>query len=54
MKYRLKPGFPDITCVDGPMALRTYRAGELYTEIPPGYEDRFDPMEEPEEGGEPR
>jgi len=54
MKYRLKPSEPDITCVDGPMALRSYRAGEVYTEIPPECEGRFEPVEESEEGGEQR
>ncbi len=52
MKYRLKPGVPNFTCVDGPMALRSYQAGVYYDEIPQEYGDRFEPVEENEEGGE--
>ena len=48
MKYRMKPDGPDITIVDGPLAGRTYRAGASYDEIPAGYEDRFEPADEPE------
>ncbi len=53
MKYRMNPDGPDITTVDGPLAGRTYRAGASYDEIPAGYEDRFEPADEPE-GGEDR
>ena len=52
MKYRMKPNGPDITIVDGPLAGRTYRSGASYDEIPPGYEDRFEPVAEAEEGGD--
>ena len=53
MKYCMKPDGPVITIVDGPLACRIYRAGASYDGIPAGYEDRFEPADEPE-GGEDR
>jgi len=45
--YRLKPNVPDFTVVDGKFAGRTFRAGELYAEVPPEEIRRFE--KDPEE-----
>ena len=42
MPYRLKENIPDFDVVDGPFAGRRYRRGEIYAEIPPTEEDRFE------------
>lgn len=52
MKYRLKPSEPDIEIVDGPLAPKSYCAGGTYDEIPPGCEERFEPVAETDEGGD--
>ena len=40
--YRIKPGCPDFTVVDGPLAGRKYEAGKLYEEIPLVETDKFE------------
>lgn len=41
--YRLKKNVADFDIVDGPFAGRKFRAGELYAEVPRGYENKFEP-----------
>ena len=43
--FRLKQNVPDIEIVDGPFAGRTFKAGEIYPEIPPAELARFDAIE---------
>jgi len=45
MPYRLKPTEPPFEIVDGPFAGRKYNRKGVYTEIPPGYENRFEDIE---------
>ena len=45
IQYRLKENVPDIEIVDGPFAGRIFKAGEIYTEIPPAEAARFDTIE---------
>ena len=40
--YKLKKGQESFTPVEGPMALKTFAPGQLYSEIPPGTEKRFE------------
>ena len=42
--YKLKKGQESFTPVEGPMALKTFDPGKLYSEIPPGEARRFDDM----------
>jgi hypothetical protein len=42
MTYKLKPGAHAIEIVDGPLAGRRYLPDQVYAEVPPGYEDRFE------------
>ncbi len=42
MTYKLKPGQPGIEVVDGPFAGRRYVSDQVYAEIPPGEEHRFE------------
>ncbi|MBP7528334.1 MAG: hypothetical protein KA801_10430 [Syntrophorhabdaceae bacterium] len=44
-QFRLKQNVPDIEIVDGPFAGRTFKAGEVYAEIPPAELARFDMVE---------
>jgi len=44
-QFRLKQNGPDIEIVDGPFAGRTFKAGEIYAEIPPAEAARFDAIE---------
>ena len=44
-QFRLKQNVPDIEIVDGPFAGRTFKAGEIYTQIPPAELARFDMIE---------
>ena len=50
-RYRLKPGFESFDITDGPDAGRRYLRGMTYTELPKGFEARFEPVPEakPEE-----
>ncbi len=45
MPYKLKPNQPDIEIVDGPFAKKTFRAGRIYTEIPPEEAIRFETID---------
>jgi len=45
--YRLKRNVPDITMVDGPFENKTFRAGEVYQEVPPAYGHYFEKIPEP-------
>ena len=49
MAYRLKPNVENFEVVDGPFADRRYVSGEIYTEIPPGEESKFDAIAPAEE-----
>jgi hypothetical protein len=51
--YKLKPKSPEFECVDGPLAGRKFRKGELYAEVPAGDRDKFDeaPPAADEKGG---
>ena len=40
--YRLKRNVADFVVVDGPFAKRTFRAGKIYAEIPPGEKHKFE------------
>ena len=42
MTFRLKPGQHAIEVVDGPFAGRRYLPEQVYAEIPPGEEHRFE------------
>lgn len=43
MGFRLRAGQPAFTVMaEGPWENKAYRPGELYRDIPPGYEDRFE------------
>ncbi len=44
-RFRLKQNEPDIEIVDGPFAGRTFKAGEIYAEIPPAEAARFAAIE---------
>lgn len=41
--YKLKPNVPDFEVVDGPLAGRKYKAGQVYAEIPAKESHKFDP-----------
>lgn len=41
-EYKLKANSPAFEIVDGPLAGRKYLEGQVYAEIPPGYEHRFE------------
>ena len=43
--YKLKPSSPEFEVVDGPLAGRKFKRGEVYAEVPPQYADRFDPTD---------
>jgi hypothetical protein len=45
MTYKLKPGQTGFEIVDGPLAGRRFLPGEVYPEVPPGDEDRFERAE---------
>lgn len=40
--YRLKKNVADFVVTDGPLAGRNYRAGGIYTEVPPGEKHKFE------------
>jgi hypothetical protein len=46
MPYKLNPNVPDFDLTDGPFAGRQYRAGEIYTEVPPAEKDKFEEVRE--------
>lgn len=45
-QYRLKPNEPNIEIVDGPFARKKFKAGRIYTEIPPKEMARFEVIEQ--------
>jgi len=45
MQYRLKQTSPEIDVVDGPLAGRKFKHGEVYEEIPEGDKGRFEEVE---------
>jgi hypothetical protein len=45
MTYQLKSGVESFEVVDGPMAGRKFVRGKVYSEIPPGEEKKFKPVE---------
>ena len=42
MTYKLKPSQHGFEIVDGPYTGRKYLPDQVYAEIPPGHEDRFE------------
>jgi hypothetical protein len=44
----LKAGHPDFEIVDGPLAGRKFKAGEIYPEPPCGWQHWFEPAEKAE------
>lgn len=43
MPYKLKANVENFEVVDGPFAGRNFVGGQIYEEIPPGEERRFEP-----------
>ena len=42
MPWKLKANAPEFDCVDGPLAGKKYRHGELYADVPQGDKCRFE------------
>lgn len=42
MPWKLKANAPEFDCVDGPLAGKKYRHGELYADVPQGDKGRFE------------
>ncbi len=44
MPYKLKDNVADFEVVDGPFTGRRFVSGEIYAEIPPNEEKKFEPV----------
>ena len=47
--YRLKHNQPPFEVVDGPMAGQKFAHGFVYTDLPAGEQERFEPIDPPAE-----
>jgi hypothetical protein len=45
-RYRIKSGFESFDITDGPDSGRRFMRGMTYTELPAGFEARFEPVPE--------
>ena len=50
-KYKLKAGQESFTPVEGPFALKTFKPGQTYAEIPPEEAGRFTEVDAPARSG---
>ena len=51
--YRLKHNQPPFEVVDGPMAGQKFAHGFVYSDLPAGEQERFEPIDPPEPLGKP-